>query len=174
MLSFLFKTAAEPDIPEYNLNLEKGESNVNGIFAYTSPSFVWDDEQVEVLVLIKQVPDITDVRAGSAVPNGIAMSLLPDGSGVLVEEPAIPHFMAEKYDGLYDGFQNVEIEYVMHTAHAVCMTAIKQSPARLKKKYILKFPDNVRCQMGYMNPSNGRLLRGNVKVTKSMIGSNKG
>ena len=172
-LSFLH-TAAEPDIPEYSLNLGKGENNVNGIFAYTSPSFVWDEEQVEVLGLIKQVPDIADVRTGANAPNGIAMSLLPDGSGVLVEEPAVPTFMVENFDGLYDGFQNVDIEYAMHTTHAVCMTAIKQSPARMKKKYILKFPENLKCQTGYMNPSSGRLLRGNVKVSKSLIGSNKG
>ena len=170
MLSSFLKAVGDAGIPEYTLNLERGESNVNGIFAYISPSFVWEEEQVEVVVLVQKVADITDIRND---PASFSMSLLPDGGGVLVEEPSVPHFMVDSYDDLYDmnktDTKYPDLEYACHTTHAVCMTAIQQNQKRQKNKYILKFPENVVCKMGYMNPSNGRALRGKVTVATSTI-----
>ena len=158
-------------IPEYDLNLVNGEDNVNGIFAFLSPSFVFGNEQVEVVVLHKQVHDINDVRDAS---NPLVMSLLPDGSGILVEEPALPHFMASQIDNLYDGCDSNEMESALQTNHAVCVTAMKQNPARHKKKYVLKFPSNLTCKMGYMNATTGHTLRGNIQVSKSSIKNKNG
>ena len=157
-------------IPEYDLNLQNGEDNVNGIFAFVSPSFVFGNEQVEVVVLHKQVHDIKDVRDAT---NPVTMSLLPDGTGILVEEPALPNFMASQIDALYDGCESIDMENALQTNHAVCVTAIKQNSIRQKKKYILKFPGNLSCKMGYMNATSGHTLRGHVQVSKSVI-KNKG
>ena len=153
------------------MNLKNGEDNVNGIFAFLSPSFVFGNEQVEVVVLHKQVHDINDVRDGN---NPITMSLLPDGSGILVEEPALPLFMATQVEFIYDGCASIEMENALQTNHAVCVTAMKQNPIRQKKKYILKFPANLSCQMGYMNSTTGHTLCGHVQVSKSNIKSKAG
>ena len=157
-------------VPEFELNLEKGENNVNGFFAFLSPAFVFDGEQIEVVVLHKQVNDIEDVRNPS---NSIVVSLLPDGSGVVVEEPSVPSFMTWNGDELYDGCANEEMANTLRATHAVCMTSI-ESQGRQKKKYILNFPDNVVCQMGYMNPSTGRILRGHVAVSNTDFSSKNG
>ena len=174
-LSFVFFVNEEPSpavaVPEFELNLEKGESNVNGFFAFLSPAFVFEGEQIEVVVLHKQVNDIEDVRN---LGNSIVVSLLPDGSGVVVEEPSVPAFMTWKGDELYDGCANQEMANTLRATHAVCMTSIESQQGRQKKKYILNFPDNVVCQMGYMNPSTGRILRGHVSVSKTEFSGKAG
>ena len=126
------------------------------------------------MVLLKQVADIVDIRND---PASFSMTLLPDGGGVLVQEPSVPNYMIDSFDDLYDmnknDTKNPDLEYACHTNHAVCMTAIQQNQQRQKSRYILKFPENVVCKMGYMNPSNGRALRGKVTVTTSTITNKK-
>ena len=124
-----------------------------------------------MVVLIKQVSDIQDVRDPA---NPITVSLLPDGTGVIVEEPSLPHFMSHGIDELYEGCESIEMENALITNHSVCVTAIKQTPIRKKKKYKLMFPDNIECKMGYMNPTNGCILRGHVHISKSEIKNKNG
>ena len=167
---FLFVTEGSVlSVPEFDLNLEKRENNVNGFFAFVSPSFVFDDEQIEVVVLQKQVNDIEDVRNPS---NSIVVSLLPDGSVVVVEEPSVPTFMTFKGHELYNGCASEEMANALRTTHGVCMTSI-QTQNRQKTKYVLNFPDKIICQMGYMNPATGRTLRGHVAVSKSEYSGGK-
>lgn len=158
-------STAESDIPVFLLNLEQGESNANGVFAFKTASFVWEEEQVEAVVLIKQVSDIADARA----PNKYTMSLLEDGTGVLVEEPSVPNFFIKQFDGLYEGYTKEHSMFAMHTTHAVCMTALLAAPERQTRKYIMKFPNGIKWKKGYMNTVNGNSLRGDVKLTKTSV-----
>ena len=93
MLSSFHKAVGDACFPEYNLNLERGESHVNWIFACISPSFIWEEEQVEGVV------DIVDI---SYDPASFSMSLLPDGGGVLVGNPLVPNSMIESNDNFYN------------------------------------------------------------------------
>ena len=165
---FFSFTLDDFSIPEFELNLENGEKNgIHGIFAFVSPSFVYGDEQLEVVTIYKQVNDIYDVRDPS---NSIKMNLLPDGSGVLVEEPAMPYFMTSQIQGLYsNSCANAEMEAALVTNHTILVNAMKKNPSRVKNKFVLHFSGNKRCKMGHMNPEIGSALRGHINVTRSSV-----
>ena len=95
--------------------------------AAVSPAFVFDDEQVEVEVLIKQVNDIQDARNPT---NPITVSISGDGTGVMVKEPSLPHWMSHWFDKLYEECESIEIESDLITNHLVSVTSIKQMHSR--------------------------------------------
>ena len=169
----MFPFTLDDLIPEFELNLENGEKNgIHGVFAFVSPAFVYGDEQLEVVTIYKQVHDIYDVRDTN---NVVKMNLLPDGSGVLVEEPAMPYFMTAQIQGLYAGScANSEMEAALVTNHMISVNGMKKSPSRLKNKYVLRFSGNKVCKMGHMNPEIGSALRGHVNVTRSSVVNKNG
>ena len=77
-----------------------------GFFVFLSPAFVFEGEQIKVVVLHKQVNDIEDV---TNLGNSIVVSLLPHCSCVVVEESSAPAFVTWKRDELYDGCANEEM-----------------------------------------------------------------
>jgi hypothetical protein len=161
------------DIPEFELNLDNGEQNVNGIFAYRSPQFEFVNgtvnESIEAVVVHKQICDIYDLL-GSSKTSKISASLLADGSGILIEEPSLPLFMIDKIDNLYaNTFKDEELTKALKQAHSYTATAVVQSVDRRTKKYILRFPDEIRCILGYMNPSNGQKLMPFYNVTTEVL-----
>ena len=90
MLSSFFKPVGDAGIPKYNLNLERDERKVNGIFAHIFPSFDLEEEQVIEVVLVKQVALIVDIRNN---PVLFSRTIFPDGGGIDVEVFSIPNFM---------------------------------------------------------------------------------
>ena len=56
------------------------------------------DEEIEVVVIQKQVNNIDNVR--DTANNPITMTLLEDGSGITVVEPSMPSFMLSPNGGL--------------------------------------------------------------------------
>ena len=159
-------------IPEFDLDLSNGETNgVFGIFAFVSPSFVHGDEQLEAVVIHKQISDVHDARDAS---NAITMRLLPDGTGVYVEETSMPFFMASQIKQLYaGGCESSEMATAFETNHTICVNAMKKNQNCAKNKYVLKFSDDIVCKMGILNPETGN-LRGNVHVTRSIVTNKNG
>jgi hypothetical protein len=152
-------------IPEYQLNLNKPKQNVNRIFAYVTPQFVFEEECIEALVIQMHLNDVRDA-AGS---DKISASLLNDGSGVLIEEPSVYAFQFSEIKDLYNGFKSSAMCAAMQNAHTYTTAAIKQNSTRRKKSYILRFPDELRCKMGYMNQSNGQKLQMVLNVVHTVM-----
>ena len=110
------------------MDLSNGEKNgVFGIFGFVSPSFAHGDEQIEAVVIHKQISDIHDVRDPS---SAITMRLLPDGSGVYVEESSMPFFMASQIQQLYAGTcESSEMATAFATNYTICVNAMKKIKA---------------------------------------------
>ena len=170
--SFPFSISLGEVIPEFELDLSNSEKNgVFGFFGFVSPSFVHGDEQVEAVVLIKQISDIHDARDPS---NAITMRLLPDGTGVYVEETSMPFFMTSQIKQLYAGScESTEMATAFETNHTIIVNAMRKNQSRMKNKYVLKFSRNIVCKMGILNPKSGN-LRGNVHVTRSIVTNKNG
>jgi hypothetical protein len=49
------------------------------------------------------------------------------------------------------------------------MNRIIQDPKRRIKKYILNLPFGIKCKMGLMNPTSGRVLIGSMNVSDRTI-----
>ena len=164
----------DDDVLEVKLNLTNGEkNNIFGIHAFISAPFIYGDEEVEVVVIQKQVNDIDDVRDTANHP--ITMTLLEDGSGIDVVEPSMPSFMLAPNGGLdlYEDCKE-EMAKALLTKHMIQVAGIKNTPSRKTNKYRLKFPPNIRCKMGYMNEMNGNDLHGHVTVVKKDIKNKRG
>ena len=164
----------DDDFLEVNLNLTHGEKNhIFGIQAFISAPFVYGDEEVEVVLIQKQVNDIEDVRDASNHP--ITMTLSEDGGSITVVEPSLPTFMLSPDSGL-DLYEDCDEEMAkaLLTKHLIQVAAIKNSPSRKTNKYRLKLPPNIKCKMGYMNETNGNDLHGHVTVLKHEVKNKKG
>ena len=168
LISFL-ASRSSMNIPEYQLKIgnQHGDANaISGILAYKSPPYVEGDELVQAIVIIKHIPDLADARS----ENPLQMTLLPDGTGVLVVEPAVSEFMKQPPPGLYADC-HPDMRNAFTTAHNLTVTATSGAET---ESYILRFPDGIIGKMGGMNPpGNGRSLTGNVNVTTTSIQNNK-
>ena len=158
-----FSASRSSNLPSYDLSL--GEENVNGTFAFLSSPFVFGDEQIEAIVLLKQVSDFADVRSET---NPIVVSLLPDGSGVLVQEPSLPSFLKNDAYKFYEDLYS-EMSLAFRTSHIVSATALSNDPVKQTKKYILRFPTGMTGKMGYMNQEKGLEVTGHVQITNSSV-----
>lgn len=165
-ISFHLFTDSEHNIREFDLNLTDVEDNVNGFSGYISPAFEYGNEMIEAVVLHKQVLDIEDIMDHN---RKIVLTLLDCGKKVLVEEPAVPHYFHTHSEQMFLGVQNPEVKRAIKTAHVYKMNDILNNPERLMKKYILNLPEGVTCKMGYMNPSNGRILVGSMNVAEKTL-----
>jgi hypothetical protein len=160
-------------LQEFELNLKQPEDNVNGFYAFLASSFVYNHEEIEALVLHKQLFDVEDMRHANCM---VVVSLLECGTKLLVEEPAVPHFFHSHVDQMLVGIkQHHEAYRAILTAHVCKMNGILADPERLMRKYILNFPSGVRCKMGYMNPSTGRVLVGSMNTLyRTVVTQKKG
>ena len=165
--SYLLSAPRSSNLPSYDLHL--GEENVNGTFAFLSSPFVFGDEQIDAIVLVKQVSDFADVRSET---NPIVVSLLPDGSGVLVQEPSLPSFLKNEVHKFYEDC-DPEMSVAFRTSHIVSATALTNDPSKQKKKYTLRFPTGMTGKMGYMNQDKGLELTGHVQLTNSSVETKK-
>jgi hypothetical protein len=163
--SIVLLLVATDSIPEYELNLTRPEQNVNRIFAYLTPQFVFEEECIEALVIQMHLNDVRDAQGADKV----SASLLPDGRGVLIEEPSVSAFQYSEIKDLYNGFKSPAMLAVMQNAHTYTTAAIKQTSSRRKKSYILRFPDELVCKMGYMNQPNGQKLQMVLNVVHTVM-----
>jgi hypothetical protein len=167
----------EEEIMEFDLNLKMGERNVNNIFAYRCPQFKFQNgmaiEHIDAIVMHKVVCDLSDLYGNPHTGNNkLIASLLEDGSGVLFEEPSLPFFLIDSIDGLYgpNVFKNVEMTTAVKDAHHYTTTAIVQKVNRRTKKYIVRFPEDIHCKMGYMNQlSQGQKLTPFFNMKKTAV-----
>ena len=106
-----------------------------GIFAIVSPSFVHANEQVEAVVIHKQVADVYDVRDPNAL---ITMRLLPDGTGVFVEEMSMPYFLKTQVAALYNGTcdENADMAKAFADNHTICVNALRKNPSRIYQEQV--------------------------------------
>jgi hypothetical protein len=148
------------------LNLSQPEDNVNGFYAFVSESFQFRDESISVVILHKEVLDVEDMRYPGQM---IVLSLLECGTKILVEEPAVPHFFHTHVNQMLHGIKDQEAHRAIRVSHDHNMNAIMLDPARVVKKYILNLPVGMKCQMGYMNPTTGRVLVGSMNLATQKI-----
>jgi hypothetical protein len=153
------------------LNLSNPEDNVNGFCAFESASFIFEDEMIDAVVLHKQILDVEDLKDKT---SRLVVSLLECGTKILVEEPAVPHYYHTHVDQILQGIKHGEARRAIETAHICTMNSIMSNPDRHMKKYILNLPVGLKCKMGYMNPTAGRILVGSMNVASQQILNNKG
>ena len=136
-----------------------------------SSSFIFNDEMIEAVVLHKQLLDVEDMRDQN---HKLVVSLLECGTKILVEEPSVPHFYHTHVDEILGGVHHGEARRAIETAHNYKMNAILANPDRRMKKYILNLPNGLRCKMGYMNPTSGRILIGSMNISSQQVPNKKG
>jgi hypothetical protein len=160
-----------PPIREYDLNLAYPEDNVNGFCAFKSSSFVIEFEEIEAIILHKEICDIENMRHQNAM---IVVSLMECGTKLLVEEPSVPHFYHTHTDQILDGITHTETRRAIQTAHSCKMNDISGDPERKMKNYILNFPPGISGKMGFMNPVSGRILVGSMNMSYRNAMDDKG
>jgi hypothetical protein len=166
ILFFSLTAADEENIREFDLNLTDVEDNVNGFYAFLSEQFIFDGEMIGAVVLHKLLNDVQDTMDEHV---RLIVSLMECGTKILVEEPAVPHFFYTHTHQMLAGIGDAEARRAIEAPHVYKMNKILHDPNRRMKKYILNLPSGIKCKMGYMNPSSGRVLIGSMNVSDRTI-----
>jgi hypothetical protein len=145
------------------LNLSDIEDSSNGFHAFLSESFIYNDESIVAVVLHKQLLDVKDIMD---TKQQIVLTLLECGTKILVEEPSVPHYFHTHVNEILAGIEHPEARRAIEVAHVYKMNGIQADPERHMKKYILNLPVGIKCKMGHMNPSTGRVLVGSLNIAE--------
>lgn len=146
-------------LPAYKINLDEGEQNVNGWLFFESNAFKWISvngaltESINTIVMVKAISDVFDIW-GSSFNDKMSVSLLPDGSGVVVDEPSISSFLYTDIDVIFaaafDGYPD-DMKEAVKDAHGCAVNAIMDDKRRKRMKYRLVFPRDKVGAKGYWN-----------------------
>lgn len=156
--------------------MKNPEKNVNGVFAFMSPSFPFQNqkivEEIQVIAIQKTMADLNDFIDDRAYGiNKLSITLLPEGDGILIEEPTIPKFIRGKVldiEKFYDGLPP-DMAAACCRAHAIEVNNILAAESHGgNRKYIYRFQDGIRCVPGYMNGNDGKITI-KMRVTTSIF-----
>jgi hypothetical protein len=153
---------------EYNINLTNPEDNPNGFICTHLAEFEYGNEAIEAVSLTKYVTDFNDLHGD----DGISVVLMECGTRFLVTEPSVSHFLKTNYDQSFSGLESTEnagLHSSLISAHRAFVHEIRSNPLRRFKQYVLKLPYGYKCQLGFMNPTTVRRLKGSMNVAETTL-----
>jgi hypothetical protein len=166
LFTLLLLPAETKDLREFDLNLNDIEDSSNGFHCFLSESFIYNDESIVAVILHKQLLDPKDIMD---TKQQLVLTLLECGTKILVEEPSVPHYFHTNVNEILAGVEHTEARRAIETAFVCKLNGILAYPERHMKKYVLNLPVGLKCKMGHMNPTTGRILVGSLNIAEQNI-----
>ncbi len=145
----------------FTIDFDHPEKNQHGYFCIKPQRVVRGNERFDTIVIYKALYDPRDLNDTS----NFQMELLPDRTGVIVTEPAVPygfiHDVLEIHAAEAKRKNQCDITRIEHQVQA---SSLLQNPTRLKTVRVIKFPSGVTCSADFSTNTNNKKASNKLQV----------
>jgi hypothetical protein len=144
---YLFQTYTKEEYDDVQILDFSYPEKTPGLFAMRVDKCIVGHHCCDVVYLIKSVHDTRDLEN----KKNFKLELVEDGTGVILTEPVLPYYILHNLVEIQEMEHPEEQCNATARAHGVHSTEILQNPERMVRTTLYRFPDEVSCNLDYVN-----------------------